>query len=86
MNRHVYPYLQQALEYYGISNIPVYTNSNGKMKIRIMKNDEWHWPDSSGELIKYTDPLEFQKAHSVNSPVSFKMAPLSEEKLERSIC
>ena len=86
MNRHVYPYLQQALEYYGISNIPVYTNSNGKMKIRIMKNDEWHWPDSSGELIKYTDPLEFQKAHSVNSPVSFKMAPPSEEKLERSIC
>jgi len=86
MNRHVYPYLQQALEYYGISNIPVYNNTNGKMKIQIMKNDEWYWPNSVGELIKYTDPLEFQKAHSVDSPISFKMAPPSEERLERSIC
>ena len=86
MNRHVYPYLEAALQYYGIANIPVYDNRDGKLKIQIMKNDEWYCPNEHNQMVKYTNPLEFQKAHSVNSTISFKMPPPSEEKLEQSIC
>lgn len=86
MNRHVYPYLEAALQYYGIANIPLYDNRDGKVKIQVMRNDEWYWPNEHGQMIKYTTPLEFQKAHSVDSTISFKMLPPSNEKLDRSIC
>ena len=84
MNRFVYPYLEAALQYYGIANIPVYDNRNGSLKIQIMKNDEWYWPDSNGVNQRYTTPFEFQQAHAEDSPVIFTMPPAPPSTLTHS--
>ena len=73
MNRAVYPYLELALQYYGVANISMYHVENNKMQIRTVRNTEWYWPDAEGKLVKYTDPLSFQKAHAVNSPIVWTM-------------
>jgi hypothetical protein len=85
MNRFVYPYLEAALQYYGVANIPVYNNTSGQVKIQIMKNDEWYWPDSNGINQRYTKAIDFQNAHSENSPVIFTMPPTRPMTLTKSI-
>lgn len=73
MNRFVYPYLEAALQYYGIANITMYDAPNGKMIIRTVRNNEWYWPDAEGNLVRYDNPLDYQKAHVKDSPVIWKM-------------
>jgi len=73
MNRFVYPYLEAALQFYGVANIPVYRINNGNVDVEIMKNDSWWWANSDGSFTNHTTPLEFQKAHAKDSPVSFSM-------------
>jgi len=85
MNRFVYPYLEAALQYYGVANIPVYNNTSGQVKIQIMKNDEWYWPDNNGVNQRYTKAIDFQNAHSENSPVIFTMPPARPMTLTKSI-
>ena len=75
MNRFVFPWLEAALQYYGIASIPMYDVRHGKVEIRLMRNDEWYWPDANDQLQHYTDPLSFQKAHAVDSPIVFTMPP-----------
>ena len=74
MNRLVFPYLEEALQFYGIANIPVYRYVNNDVKIEIMKNDSWWWPLPDGSIMNYTDPYEFQQAHSMDSPIDFRMS------------
>jgi len=74
MNRLVFPYLEEALQFYGIANIPMYRIVNNDVKIELTKNDSWWWPASDGSIISYTDPYEFQKAHSMDSPIDFRMS------------
>lgn len=73
MNRFVFPYLEAALQYYGVMSIPMYDNRFNRVQIRVLKNDEWYWPDASGNLERFTTPLDFQKAHSADSPIDFRM-------------
>ena len=71
MNNQVFPYLERALQFYGLANIVTYhVESTGKVTIRSFKNNQWWYPNAEGELIKYTDPLEFQKAHMKDSPIT----------------
>lgn len=73
MNRFVYPYLEAALQYYGIADITMYDNRNGKVRIQTIRNTQWFWPDENGSLISYDNPLEFQDAHAQDSPVVWSM-------------
>ena len=84
MNNKVFPILEEALQYYGVALIPMYKVVNGKPKIVQLINDEWWYPGSDGELVKYDDPLEFQKAHAVDSPIVFTMPHINTEKRTRS--
>ena len=73
MNRFVYPYLERALQFYGIANITMYDGRFKDMKITTIRNTEWFWPDQNGTIVPYDNPLEFQKAHAKDSPVVWKM-------------
>lgn len=73
MNRFVYPYLEAALQHYGIAFIPYYSLENGKLKVERYKNEEFSWIDSNGVQHSYTDPFEYQRAHKQDSPVCFTM-------------
>jgi len=71
MNNKVFPYLERALQFYGLANtVSCKVESNGELSIRSFKNTEWWYLDSNGDLCKYTTPLEFQKAHSKDSPIT----------------
>lgn len=85
MNRFVFPYLEAALQYYGVMSIPLYDNRHGRVQIRVLKNDEWYWPDENDAMQRYTDPVEFQKAHSLDSPIDFRMPKKPREYLTASI-
>lgn len=70
LNRFVYPYLEAALHFYGITRKPVCTSTpDGDVKISYLKMVEWRYKDRNGIVTRYTDPLEFQKAHAQDSPV-----------------
>jgi hypothetical protein len=70
LNRFVYPYLEAALHFYGITRKPVCTSTpDGDVKISYLKMVEWRYKDRNGIVTRYNDPLEFQKAHSQDSPV-----------------
>jgi len=71
MNRLVFPYLEQALQFYGIAAKAVYDPDSKKFNRTYAKS--WYWTDSNGETCEYTDPYEFQMAHSEDSPIDFRM-------------
>lgn len=85
MNRFVYPYLEAALQYYGIANITMYRLVDGKMRVVSMKNSEWYWPDENGTSVRYTTPVDFQQAHAKDSPVVWTMPKPTGEILTESI-
>lgn len=85
MNRFVFPYLEAALQYYGVMSIPLYDNRHGRVQIRVLKNDEWYWPDENDVMQRYTTPVEFQKAHALDSPIDFRMPKKEPEYLSASI-
>jgi hypothetical protein len=85
MNRFVFPYLEAALQYYGVGNITMYDNRSGKMKIATMRNTEWFWPDSQGNLQRYDNPVEFQQAHAKDSPVIWTMPKPDNQRLTQSM-
>jgi hypothetical protein len=72
MNRFVYPYLEAALQFYGIANTIVFSPSkDGDVNIFSMENKEWRYADSDGLVVTYKNPLEFQDAHRIDSTVVF---------------
>lgn len=85
MNRFVYPYLEAALQYYGIANITMYRILNGKMMVNSMRTSEWFWPDENGTQVPYQTAQEFQKAHAKDSPVQWNMPKPTGERLTQSI-
>lgn len=69
LNRFVYPYLEAALHFYGITRVPVCTATpDGDVKVSYMIKTHWVWQDRYGNISKYKDPLEFQKAHALDAP------------------
>lgn len=73
MNRFVYPILEAALQYYGVANITMYSMQDNKMEIKTVRNTQWYWPDENGVFKQYDDPVSFQAAHAVDSPVVWTM-------------
>jgi hypothetical protein len=73
MNRIVYPYFEAALQYYGIAKVPFFSIKNNSVRIERYQNVEFYWTDKDGEVQMFTNPLEYQKAHKLDSSISFKM-------------
>lgn len=69
MNRLIFPYLFDALAFYGIVSRPVMIANRqdrhlGK-KVSLVKISEWLYIDKdTNTLCKYKDPLEYQEAHA----------------------
>lgn len=67
MNRFVYPYLESALQFYGIANTVVFTpRKDGDVDVSNMKNEKWQYNDKV-----YHDALSFQNAHREETEVVF---------------
>lgn len=71
MNRFVFPYLEEALQYYGVAESVTREFKKGTLHIGNKRVESWIWTDSSGEDVVYTDPLAFQAAHAEQSPIVF---------------
>ena len=72
MNRFVYPYLEAALQFYGIANTIVFSPiEGGDVEIFSVNNKEWRYPNSNGDIVVYNNPIEFQDAHRIDSTVVF---------------
>jgi hypothetical protein len=65
MNRVVFPYLMEALYFYGISSMPIFVDNYGK-KIKLLKTDNWFY-EQNGNMLSFTNPYEYQKVHSKDS-------------------
>ena len=65
MNRIVFSYLMEALSFYGICSTPMFVNNYGK-KIKLLKTDTWFY-ENNGNLLSFSDPLEYQKVSSLDS-------------------
>ena len=70
-NRLVYPYVEAALQFYGIAKHFVYVRVDNQVRIHRYQNNKFAWPDQHGNLIEYTDPVQYQTAHSQTSPFVF---------------
>ena len=71
MNRFVFPFLEEALQYYGVAASVKRDFNNGRLRIVNERVESWVWTDSSGEDVIFTDPLAVQAAHAEQSPIVF---------------
>ena len=72
MNRFVYPYLESALQYYGLGkSVNFLMQEDGDVKILESLVTEWKFTDPEGNSTLFNDPIEFQQAQSVYSKVQF---------------
>ena len=85
MNRFVFPYLEEALQYYGLAASVKRELNNNRLRIVNERVTSWIWQDSSGEDVEYTDPLAFQAAHAEDSPIIFVSAKPAPRKLTQSL-
>ena len=85
MNRFVFPYLEEALQYYGIAASVKRELRNGRLRIVNERVTSWIWQDSSGEDVEYTDPIAFQAAHAEDSPIIFVSPKPAQRKLTQSL-
>lgn len=69
MNRIVYPYLESALIHYGIGNKVVMVFENGEVNLTERQAKTWSYPNEDGEMVEFTDALEYQKYHAQFSPI-----------------
>ena len=63
MNRFIFPYLMDALFFYGLAAKPIFMDNVGN-KIRLYRNTNWLCYNKDGQLETFADPYLFQKAHS----------------------
>ena len=71
MNRIVYPYLERALQHYGIGNRVVMNYTNGKIKMKEHTVTSWSYPDEDSVMHTFSDALEYQSFHARFSPIVF---------------
>lgn len=70
MNRVVFPYLEKALQHYGIAKrLVVNRNSDGSFEINQVSPESWSYSSDTGQLKTFSDPLEYQKFHSKYSSI-----------------
>jgi hypothetical protein len=76
MNRHVFPYLEAALEFYGIvPKIEQFVHEDGSISTRSFFAKEWTHVTSNGDFLTFDNPLDYQKAHKNDSPLQTSMPP-----------
>ncbi len=84
MNRFVYPYLESALHFYGITRNPVcVATPDGDVQVTYVRKISWVWQDKFGNITKYADPLSFQQAHALDSP-TYLSPPVTETQKPRT--
>jgi hypothetical protein len=70
MNRVVFPYLEKALQHYGIAKrIVAKRNEDGSVQINQISSKSWTYRPENGEPKTFSDPLEYQKFHSSYSGI-----------------
>lgn len=70
MNRVVFPYLERALQHYGLAKrVMIERNQDGTMNIQQTKADRWTYRPQEDEPQTFTDIFEYQKFHSKYSPI-----------------
>lgn len=75
MNRHVFPYLERALQFYGIGATLTYIpNQDGTVRVLQSKTTEWRVEDENGNMIIFDDAIQYQKFRGRQSPIVFTTA------------
>jgi hypothetical protein len=70
MNRVVFPYLERALQHYGLAKrVVIERNPDGTITINQTKADSWTYRPEGSDAQTFTDILEYQKFHSKHSPI-----------------
>lgn len=65
MNRVVFPYLERALQHYGIAKrLVLDRNSDGTLEISQVKPESWTYAPDGHEPQTFTDIFEYQKFHA----------------------
>lgn len=85
MNRFVFPYLEEALQYYGVAKSVKREFSKGRLTILNDCVESWTLTDTSGEDVVYTNPLAVQAAHAEQSPIVFVSPKPQPRKLHQSM-
>lgn len=71
MNSFIYPYLEAALQYYGIANVVNFVMNGDNVDIIESRVTKWSFTDPDDNVLLFTDPVQFQQAQSVYSKVVF---------------
>lgn len=72
MNRIIFPYLEAALQYYGLANtVSFVKNTDGSMRVVQSRVSEWRVETNNGEYEVFTDPVEYQRFRGKQSPIVF---------------
>jgi hypothetical protein len=70
MNRIVYPYLEKALQHYGLAKrVIIERTSDGLLQVRQAVADSWHFVSEDGNSHSFNNVLEYQKYHSKYSTI-----------------
>lgn len=70
MNRVVFPYLERALQHYGLAKrLVVERRANGTLDIQQVVADSWTYHPDSQEPQTFTDIFEYQKFHAKYSSI-----------------
>jgi hypothetical protein len=70
MNRVVFPYLERALQHYGLAKrVVIERNVDGTLSITQIKSDTWTYRPDEDESKTFDDIFEYQKFHSKYSPI-----------------
>lgn len=70
MNRVVYPYLERALQHYGIAaRLVVDRNPDGTITLNQVKPESWTYLAEGQDPRSFTDIIEYQKFHSKYSKI-----------------
>lgn len=70
MNRVVFPYLERALQHYGIAKrLVLDRNADSTLEISQVKPESWTYTPDDGQPQTFTDIFEYQKFHSKYSKI-----------------
>lgn len=72
MNRFIFPYLEKALQYYGIAKVVSHVhNSDGTIRVIQSQAQEWIGIDDNGDYHNFDNPIDYQRFRGKLSPIIF---------------
>lgn len=70
MNRVVFPYLERALQHYGIAKrVVMERRQDGTVAVQQLVTDSWQYTNPEGQTSTFNDIFEYQKYHSKYSSI-----------------